>query len=613
MATVTKYKINGVETEPFREAQEINVAADFGTETQPSIDINSIELVDSAGALNSTTLRNLWANNPAEGAPFNIEITDGLTSFDFDFYFDYTKMVFTSDVETEVGLKKNKSLDQFDFRAQGITQELLNFKGLFGNNDWQPIPYVVENRKTLLEQVYLVGQTYTVIKTIVDEVHKLLNIASDIPTIGSAAAFANLAASIAAITTLSAQLKTLLEQIQEAFFPPVRYHSGIKPATFITRAVQYMGYDGVEFGTLTSIMNRLAWCGSKNNEKGTPQYLLVGIPTTALQLKAGLFKPGDQGFFLTDCIDILTNQFRLRRAIIDNVLHLRPENDPFWISQSGYQLPDVKVEQVYADNGTIKPNYDDVNSSLIVEYSTDDSDLWTLEDLADEADENSTGKIISVKTIEPLQVTDQRKVLLKGSKIVNIPHCLASRKDQIDDLLTLFLGTADEFNAFKDTIENILAQWGQVLGAGNPAIDSFVTSLGNRTGAMKVENDYFSIPKQMLLEENGQGLPTIPATFADEIGAKALIQDFHSWDSFIPGERNPQDPNQTAAKLLYEQVRIPFGLNDFATILNNAYFTTLNGEVGKFTKVDWNVRGDFAIVDYWIYNNWMTNIEENIS
>ena len=86
MATVTKYKINGVETEPFREAQEINVAADFGTETQPSIDINSIELVDSAGALNSTTLRNLWANNPAEGAPFNIEITDGLTSFDFDFY-----------------------------------------------------------------------------------------------------------------------------------------------------------------------------------------------------------------------------------------------------------------------------------------------------------------------------------------------------------------------------------------------------------------------------------------------------------------------------------------------------------------------------------------------
>jgi len=611
--TEITYELDGQGTEPFAQSDEINVSADFGTESQPSVSLDIQTFKDSAGALNSSKIREAWLNNPVEGIDFDLGINNLTNSFLLDFFVDYTNMVFTSDVETDVKLIKKRSLEEFDFRAQGLTQELLNFKGLFGNNDWQPIPYVVENRKTLLEQVYLVGQTYTVIKTIVDEVHKLLNIASDIPTIGSAAAFANLAASIAAITTLSAQLKTLLEQIQEAFFPPVRYHSGIKPATFITKAVQYMGYDGVEFGTLTSIMNRLAWCGSKNNEKGTPQYLLVGIPTTALQLKAGLFKPGDQGFFLTDCIDILTNQFRLRRAIIDNVLHLRPENDPFWISQSGYQLPDVKVEQVYADNGTIKPNYDDVTSSLIVEYSTDDSDLWTLEDLADEADENSTGKIISVKTIEPLQVTDQRKVLLKGSKIVNIPHCLASRKDQIDDLLTLFLGTADEFNAFKDTIENILAQWGQVLGAGNPAIDSFVTSLGNRTGAMKVENDYFSIPKQMLLEENGQGLPTIPATFADEIGAKALIQDFHSWDSFIPGERNPQDPSQTAAKLLYEQVRIPFGLNDFATILNNAYFTTLNGEVGKFTKVDWNVRGDFAIVDYWIYNNWMTNIEENIS
>ena len=38
-----------------------------------------------------------------------------------------------------------------------------------------------------------------------------------------------------------------------------------------------------------------------------------------------------------------------------------------------------------------------------------------------------------------------------------------------------------------------------------------------------------------------------------------------------------------------------------------------NGEIGKFTNIEWNIRGDYATVDYWIYKNWMTNIEESIS
>ena len=119
-------------------------------------------------------------------------------------------------------------------------------------------------------------------------------------------------------------------------------------------------------------------------------------------------------------------------------MHRNEQNDPFWATQSGYQLPPIKVEQIFANNGTIRPNYEDVQSSLIIEYSTDDSDLWTLEDLKDESNPNTTGKIISVKTVEPIVVNDQRKNLLRGSKIVNIPHCLASRKDVLDDLFDYY-------------------------------------------------------------------------------------------------------------------------------------------------------------------------------
>lgn len=615
MATVIKYKINGVETQPYREAINLEVSAVFGVEAQPSISLDSIVLVDTDKAKNSTLVRDLFAANPIEGPPFSITITDGLNIYEFDFYLDFTNMRYLSDVETEIGLVKRSSIEQFELRAQAITQTLLNSEGLLLSGDYSPVPYVVENRKTLIERLQILNQTFNTIKSIFDEIHKLLNLASDIPTLGAAAAAANAAATIAAISALAVQLFDLLQQIQESFFPPVRYHSGLKPKTFVEKAaVNYMGYDAVDWGTLTPIIDLETWCGSKNDEKGVPQYILVTAPNpTILQIQSGLFKPSDPGYVLFDTIQILKDKYRLRLAIINNVLHIRPENDPFWVSQSAYTLPDLKIEQIFAQNGTIRPNYDDVKASTTVQYTVDDSDLWTLEDLADEADENSTGKIIAVRTLEPQSVTDNRNILLRGAEFVNIPHCLASRKDQIDDLLDLFLGSADQFSAFKDQIESILNQWGQVIGAGNPKIEEFVTSLGNRTGAMKIEHDYFSIPKQMLIEINQQGLPTIPSDFVDKIGAKALLNNFHSWDSFIPGNRNPLEPSQTAAKDVYEDVRIPFGLKDFVTILNNAYFVTNTGQVGKFTKLDWNVEGDFAVASWWIYNDWMSNITEVIS
>ena len=612
MATITKYLINGQPTEPFREAVDVTVNAEFGTQPQASINIDSISLVDSAGALNSTIIRDAWGTKPTEGIPFSIEISDDTVSFDFDFYTDYNKMVFLSEVETQIGLIKDKGIAQLLERAAGITQQLLHIKALLTLPDYSTVPYIVENRKTLLEKINILFQTYITFRAITNEIFKLLNIAADITTAGAIQAVVNLTTTIAAIGALVSQLINLFKQIQEAFFPPVRYHAALKPKVFIEKAVvNYMGYDSVDFGTLTDLMDGWTITGSKNDEKGFPQYILLAVASNQLNDRSGMFKPSDNGYFLIDMIDLIKKQFNCDDAVIDNVYHLRPKNDPFWVSQSGYQLPSVKVEQIFANNGTIRPNYEDVWTSTILQYATDDSDLWTLEDLSDESDPNSTGKIITVVTVDPLVVTDQRKVILKGAKEVNTPHCLAVRKDSVDDLLDLFLGASEGIEVFKKIISATLTDL--ALGSGNPVMADLILSFGNRTGAMKVENDYFSIPKQCMIVTNSGGLPTIPANFVDSLGTTALYNNYHSWDSFIPGKRNPNDNNQTAGKDLYEDVRIPFGLQDFSTILNNSYFTTLNGEVGKFTKVEWNVRGDFAVVNYWIYNAWLTNIEETIS
>lgn len=606
MATVTKYKLNGVEAQPFRDAVNVNVNANFDLEIQPSISIDSVNFVDTNGAKNSQKVRSLWAVNPVEGVPFSLNISDGNIDYDFDFYLDYTRMKFLSDVETEVGLLKNESLDSFRFRAQGITQRLLEFKGLLTGIDFQAVPYIVQNRKTLLERIQILAQGFILVKTLADEIFKLVNIAADLTSAGFLQALANLGTTLFSITVLFAQMKVLLGQIQESFFPPVLYHAGIKPKTFIDKAViDYMGYDSVEYGTLTPIMEQFTTLGRKNNQIGALQPFVLN--------NSGILNPADMGYNLEAQVDLIKLQFKCRDAIIDNVYHLRPENDPFWVNNASYTMPNVLVESVFTGNGSFRPNYEDVVSSTILQYMTDDSDKWTLDDLIDEQDPNSTGKIITVVTVDPITVTNQRKVLLKGSRSVDIPYTLAVRNDVLDNLLDLFLGTSDIFNDMKTKITDKIDSLTNILSAAVPGMDEFLSGVGVRSGAMKVENHFFSVPKMVLLEDNLQGKPVIPQDFAEKIGTRALYDNYHTWDSFIPLQRNPNDANQTAAKYIYEGVRIPFGIEDFDTIAQNAYFSTQNGEVGKFTNIEWNIRGDFATVDYWIYKNWMTNIEESIS
>jgi hypothetical protein len=606
LSTVTKYKINGIETQPFRDAINVNVNANFDLEIQPSISIDSVNFVDTNGAKNSQTVRDLWAVNPIEGAPFSMNISNDTLNYDFDFYLDYTRMKFLSDVETEVGLLKNESLDSFRFRSQGITQRLLEFKNVINQLDFQACPYIVQNRKTLLERIQILAQGFIIVKTLIDEIFKLINISADLTTLGGAQAFLNLTTTLGSITVLFLELKNLLVQIQESFFPAIRYHSGIKPKTFIDKAVvNYMGYDSVDYGTLTPIMEKFTTLGRKNNQ--------IGATNPFIPLHSGILNPADKGYNLADEIELIKQQFKCRDAIIDNVYHLRPDNDPFWVNNASYTMPNVLVESVFTGNGSFRPNYEDAVSSTILQYMTDDSDKWTLDDLIDEQDPNSTGKIITVVTVDPINVIDQRKVLLKGSKNIDIPYTLAVRNDAIDNLLDLFIGTSDAFNGMKTVITNKIDSLTDILSAGVPPMEEFLSTIGGRTGVMKVENHFFSVPKMMLLENDSQGRPVIPIDFADKIGTRALYDNYHTWDSFIPLQRNPNDANQTAAKYIYEDVRIPFGIVDFDTITQNSYFSTENGEIGKFTNIEWNIRGDYATVGYWIYKNWMTNIQENIS
>lgn len=608
MAQITIYKIDGQPRTPFKQAKDLNIQAVFGSENNADLSLESVTFSNNNSYLDRDYLYTKWLANPLEGIGVSIAVGDNINgtpySFNFDFFTDWRDLVLNADNELNVSLRNSGSIRTLEDRAASITFALLELDNFLLNADYSNIPYIVENRKTLLEQIQILVQTWNVLKMIFDEIHKIINIASDLTTLGAAQATINLALTIANLIAIVSRLVQLMKDVQEAFFPPILYHRGVKPKTFIEKGVQYLGYDSVEWGTGLDKISKFYWCPSKNDEIGIPANVGGG---------SGKLKPNDYGYNLQEALNYFTEFWNWRIAVINNVVHLRPKDDPFWVQLASAQAPNVLVEDsVIYSNGTKRPNYNEFYSNTILQYTTDDSDLHTLRDLADENDPLSANNIISGVLVTANTTIDQKKVLNGQGKLMTIPHALCVRKDVIDELLDLFINAGALTGSIKDLIKAEFDQVASTIGQAFPQLEKFITTVGGRSGAMVVENHFFSTPKAVFLEDvdTGDGIvPRIPVNYNNQISAWALME-YHKYDSFVPGIRNANDPNDTNAKFIYEGVELHMNVKKFTDLINNPYFSTSGGKIGKYTSVDWNVYNDRATVTYWIYEPWMQNVTE---
>lgn len=592
-----KTKIAGIDVATFAEGQELNVKANFGSTNTPDLLLENVTFKNNERTSNSTILRNYHASNPLEGVDVNLEISNSTESYNFEFYTDWSELRINSDVSTSVKLRKKDSVSSVEDSLAGITMELLRQEGFFGPANYANFPYVVENRKTLLEKIQILFQGYTILKALYDELFKIINIASDITTLGAIPAAVNLALVATNIVLLVNQISALVQEIYEAFFPLIRYHKAITWKQGLDAFFGYLGYD-VEYGDYLDFENVLSGtiiCPSKDDEVGATAEIITGV--------SGILKSRDFGYNGKDFLEATRKIFYTRVEIIEGVVHVRPEIDPFWLRFNSLQV-NVKIEDVFAQNGSYRYNYDEFFNNRIIRYSQDDSDLHTLSNINDQ---------ISVVTVEPDSVTDQRRVIRSKGYVSEIPYALAVRKDDVDDLLDLLIGANDELEELKELVIARFEEYVDLLSESSPLFGAALSLVGGflRSGACKIENNFFSIPKigYFVKTQNGTRLPV---NYTDFIGAGALENKYHKYLSFAEGVRDADNPNDTNAKLIYEGVRIRFSLSKFSQLLDKPYFT-FNGKIAKFTEVDWNIQKDVATVNFWVQENWMTNISETTS
>lgn len=605
MSTLIENILNGVSFDGPREVEELKILANFdGDEVQAGITIDNFHFVNGA----NEEIKNWFENLPTENMPYTPVISDGETTIAEPFFLNFHDYRVLSDVECSISVEKQNGVTSLMDLSKGLTMELLRSKGRLGVEDWINVPYVVENRKQLLEFVQMQAQLFAISKMIYDEIFKLVNIVSDIASglwvttaPAGVVAAANLAQSIINLAALTVRLVILLKDMQEAFFPVPRYHLGINLWTWISRAIVWLGYELETSPEFEGVLSKIVLLGSKRDQKGLPAFFVEGEDIIDLFPEGdpgnGLLEPDDYGYTLFETLELIHTMFHTKISVSNGVVQLRPFNDPFWFNSAGYTWPDVIVEQALnIDNGIRRYNYEDMVSRTLVQYTKDDSDLHTLTNINDS---------IAEASFSAISIEDRTRVNIRGIDDVQIPYALCVRKEETEGLFSFFSRLGELFLTLKTEIEKLS---GEYPALAEKAIDiaDFAIALYVRAGSLKVENDFFSVPKIVYLDPDTQ---RIPPNFADFIGADQLYRGYHSYKSMAPGLRNPAVPSETYQKIIYEGVRIPFGINDFNETIENSFFWYETDKLAKFTKIEWDVLRDEAVVDFYIFQNWNNNIQ----
>lgn len=595
-----------------RELHDMDQVATFDAgHADAAIDPTTLKFVNDA----NKAIRELLALNPMEAPEFRLK-TEGYSVVADQLYaIDYRTLRFLSDVECEAQVFRLDSSVNFEKSAAGVTMLLLKDKGFLTNTDYRKVPYVFEDRKRILQQITFYTQSLSILQSIYDTVFKMVNISSDIwsgaavvTAVAAIVAVANLIQLFAQLAVLIVQLIKLIKANRELLMPPVRYHIGINLYQYLVKGCMYLNMNFETNEDLKNKLSRIALLGSKSDEVGekTDSPLSnIDIDGATLPLPGdGLLRPSDYGYRLGQAFEYVKQKFNCKSACKDGNYHIRPKNDPFWTQTPAHVIPSVNVEEALNyQNGYTEYNYSDVRSRYLIEYAKDDSDLHTITDVNNRMSE----------LIYDHPVSERRRSLFIGDNSVTdvqLPYALCVRKLQYSGIYSgVFADILNLVNTFNSEIGQTQSGQPVLLQVLPPSFPGFNLDEWIQEGALLVENHYFSTPKIVYLDPD---INRIPANFADEIGADALWINYHSWESMAPGWKNLDNPNESNQKLIFRNVKIPFGILNWQQTIVNSQCTVSGYGDGEFISIKWNTGHDFAVCDFFIYQNWAPNMTADL-
>lgn len=575
------FKLFGNAANPPKEWTGIQILATFDqTGGQANISTERFKFVNENAKAIRDYIAGGAATNPStvgifEGIPFEFDIQNSSSYPAFRGFLDLNGFRENTPVDVDVNIKREDGLNSLADRASGLSYRYLESVGAIGQQDYIDMPYVREKLAgdQVAELAVLSLNIFLMQQQLADIIKEFGKDASNTtahtigggtgPVAGATHATLTTILNVIYAALVIIYLTQLIIDLIELIFPPVRRWRGTVWKTLLERAMDYLNYQ-----YQSSIPELASTIYLPSKSKQGRLNILPSSPSAK-----GIPDAVDFGFSVSEQIEMVNRAFSARVAIIGNTVHHEPLiNDNFWLNQSPYTIPDVENEvKLY--------NTTDLKGRRLVSFETDISDLWTIE--------NFIGTNYEIVT-QPITINNKKHVLIKGFEDTRIPMALPTRKDQLSPVETVLAVLA----AIVDGVINFFG--------GN---SNFAGQILSRVGIMKVTGEEIQTGKLIPFQQGGFYDINIPANHRQIWSAKYLWNTYVSNDSFVLH-------NYRGQKWQFEELRIPFGFEDFLQVINNSYCITQAGEPAKIERLAWEFDSDYALISGWVRKPYTRNLEE---
>jgi hypothetical protein len=560
--------------------RDIQLKAAFGSNSnQPSIESDRMELVLDA----STKVRNhvqtggIFEELPAEMDFEGLRILSGF--IDTAEEYEEVNVSFGAGNEQPTTVlakfKKDDSIQYFTEKIKGVSYGLLYEEGFITKQDFTTIKTVIRKRTNFTEVAIALITIYLLSKQIDDTVEKLKQTIADISFKYSASVTSSVSATVysialaviqaAYVVALFALLSKLITQVIQLIAPPKVKNKGIKFRTLLERACEYFGYtfeSDIEELDLYHYLPSKAYDNSKSLTQEVKDFF-VPIPTAN---KIGIPSTADYGYLISEMFELCTNLFNGVTNIQDGRVMFYHERNPIWYTLSTYKAPiNFKFE-------TKSYNTEALAQTFLYSFITDASDEWTIE--------NYTGTSYEVKT----ETGSGKTGTIKGLKRVDIPLCLPNSKTKLNLIEQMALTLAKVADALTSA-----------LGRQSGFAASFQQDFNN---ILMVSDNQFSVPKIVPLRGGN-----IPRNHRELLSAKTLYNKYYYNTSFVTGEKLGQKVN-------YNDLTIPFNVNDLQETIKSGVFILPDGREAKFKEISYILGRDTAEVSVEVNEVYAENLKE---
>lgn len=513
-----------------------------------------------------------------EGIPVSISTSDGLNNVGvFKGILDLQAGTTIQEKlrQVQCRLRQDDSLNALSDLLEPLDYGYLKSLGSITASDYVDVDYVVDKIDSGLETITTFVTIYLLSKQLADtikEIGQTVALVSGISASGITGPVGGTIYAVAFAVLQVAYAATLLVLIIDfgidlfnILVQPQRTHKGIQLRTLIEKACEYIGF---RFETTVEDLDNLVYLPSNQN---VDEFGLKNVFTKVGTIQEGIPNPTDPGYTCPELFQICRDLFNARFAIVSNTVQFHTESSPYWVSRSGWEKP---VSRRDVAQTSYRYNTDELRSSILIQFQTDIVDEYTIR--------NYLGTSFQVLT-DADAINNPNNKTIKNVDRVDIPLALGNRKDELTGFERGLLPLANLF----DDIAGVFG--------GRP---NLARQIENKVGVLEVSNNNHSVPKLLWMQGN-----RLPSNHRDLFSGKTLWEKYHVEKSFVQN-------NGTRQRRYVENEVIPFGLSDFVTLLNNAYFRDENGIQGKIVDIEWNFSKDFATISYWLQEVYTNNLKE---